>query len=191
VTAENPEPTSTWIIGYGNPHRKDDGIGPYVIEQLHLRLGSRTGVALRSLHQLDPVVAEEVQGAEVLILVDATVEPLERGLRWARVQPKRDVLPWGTHHLQPSVFAGLLEALYRRPPVTWSVSVQGNDFGFGEGLSLEAQKKAEKASREIIAFCSRDFIDKAQGSINDTLVPCPRSFAPKYGKLKFCNQFHI
>lgn len=168
MTAQTPEPCSTWIIGYGNPHRKDDGIGPYVIERLSLNLGERTGVALRSLHQLDPVVAEEVQGAEVLILVDATVEPLEHGLRWIRVQPKRDVLPWGTHHLQPSAFAGLLEALYRRHPATWLVSVQGNDFGFGEGLSLEAREKAEQASREIIQFCSREFIDKAEGSINDT-----------------------
>jgi len=163
---------STWIIGYGNPHRRDDGIGPCVIEQLHLHLGARPGVALRSHHQLDPVVAEEIEGAEVLILVDATVEPLERGLRWVRVQPKRDVLPWGTHHLQASVFAGLLEALHRRPPVMWLVSVQGSDFGFGEGLSPEAQEKAEEASREIIEFCSREFVDKAQGSINDTLAGC-------------------
>ena len=169
MPADKPERHSTWIIGYGNPHRKDDGIGPYVVEQLSRDLGDGTGITLRSLHQLDPVVAEDVAGAEVLILVDATVEPLERGLRWARVQPERDVLPWGTHHLRPSVFAGLLEALYRRAPVTWLVSVQGSDFGFGEGLSPAAQEKAEKASREIMEFCSREFVDKAQGSINDRI----------------------
>jgi len=165
--AKNPEACSTWIIGYGNPLRRDDGIGPYVIERLDLHFGSMGGVALRSLHQLDPVVAEELQGAKVLILVDATVEPLERGLRWARVHPRRDELPWGTHHLRPSVFAGLLEALYERAPVTWLVSVQGNDFGYGEGLSQEGREKAEKASREIMEFCSREFIDKVQGSVND------------------------
>ena len=81
MPAEKPKLHSTWIIGYGNPHRKDDGIGPYVIEHLSADFGKGTGIALRSLHQLDPVLAEEVQGAEVLIFVDATVEPLERGLR--------------------------------------------------------------------------------------------------------------
>jgi hypothetical protein len=49
----------------------------------------------------------------------------------------------------------------------WVVSVQGNDFGFGEGLSLEAQEKSERASAEIVQFCWREFIDKRQGSIND------------------------
>jgi hydrogenase maturation protease len=168
VPAEKPELHSTWIIGYGNPHRRDDGIGPYVVEQVSRDLGKGAGIGLRSLHQLDPVLAEEVQGAEILILVDATVEPLERGLRWTRVHPKQDLSSCDTHHLQPSVFAGLLESLYQRSPAMWVVSVQGNDFGFGEGLSLDAQEKAERASSEIVQFCLREFIDKGQGSINDT-----------------------
>jgi hydrogenase maturation protease len=167
VATEKSEFHSIWIIGYGNPQRKDDGIGPYVIEMLSRDLGRRTGIALRSLHQLDPVLAEEVQGAEVLILVDATVEPLDRGLRWTRIRPQRELSPCGMHHLKPSVFAGLLESLYQRSPTTWLVSVQGNDFGIGEGLSFKAQEKAERASLEIVHFCLGEFIDKGQGSIND------------------------
>ena len=151
---------STWIIGYGNTHRRDDGIGPYVVEQLSRDLESEPGIGLRALHQLDPVLAEELQGAEVLILVDATTEPLERGLHWARVQPEQELSPCGMHHLKPSMLAGLLELLYQRSPTTWLVSVQGDDFGFGEGLSLEAQEKAERARSEIVQFCLREFIDK-------------------------------
>ena len=162
MPAENPELHPTWIIGYGNPHRKDDGIGPYVVEQLSRELGKGTGIALRSLHQLDPVLAEELQDAEVLILVDATVEPLERGLRWTRVQPKQDFSACDTHHLQPSVFAGLLESLYQRSPAMWVVSVQGNDFGFGEELSLEAQEKAKRASAEIAQFCWGNSLTKGR-----------------------------
>lgn len=164
---ENREPHPTWIIGYGNPLRRDDGIGPYVVEQLSADLGEGSGIVLRSLHQLDPVLAEEVQGAKVLILVDATVEPLERGLRWSRVTPKQDLSACDTHHLRPEGLAGLLESLYQRSPTTWLVSVQGNDFGFGEGLSREAREKAERASSEIVKFCCREFVDKRQGSIND------------------------
>jgi len=167
MTSDKPESPSTWVIGYGNPHRRDDGIGPYVVEQLSRDLGGERDIALRSLHQLDPVLAEEVQGVEVLILVDATVEPLERGLRWTRIQAKQDPTGCDTHHLRPSAFAGLLESLYQRSPTMWLVSVQGNDFGFGEGLSLEAQEKAQRAGAEIAQFCWREFIDKRQGSIND------------------------
>jgi hydrogenase maturation protease len=167
VESESHERRSTWIIGYGNPHRKDDGIGPYVVEQLSADLEEGWGIGLRSLHQLDPVLAEEVQGAELLILVDATVEPLESGLRWTRVKPKQDFSACDTHHLRPEGLAGLMQSLYRQSPEMWLVSVQGNDFGFGEGLSLEAQEKAQQASSEIVQFCCREFIDKSQGSIND------------------------
>jgi hydrogenase maturation protease len=160
VSADSPQSALTWIIGYGNPHRRDDGIGPYVLEQLSRDLGRETGIVLRSLHQLDPVLAEELQGAEVVILVDATAEPLERGLLWTRVQPEQQVSPCGMHHLKPSTLAGLLEALYQRSPMMWLVSVQGEDFGHGEGLSLGAQEKAERASSEIVQFCLREFIDK-------------------------------
>ena len=167
VPAQDTELHSAWIIGYGNRHRKDDGIGPYVIEKLLRDLGAGCGIGLRSLHQLDPVLAEEVRSAKTLILVDATVEPLERGLRWSRVQPEQGLSPCDTHHLRPEGLAGLLESLYQRSPTMWLVSVQGDDFGFGEGLSLEAQEKAERASSEIVQFCLREFIDNGQGSIND------------------------
>ncbi len=167
MSADRPESASTWIIGYGNVYRRDDGIGPYVVQQLSHQLESTGKITFGSFHQLDPALAEELQGAEVLILVDATVEPLERGLRWTRVQPEQQLSPCGTHHLKPSALAGLLEALYQRSPTMWLVSVQGEDFGHGEGLSLEAQEKAERASSEIVEFCLREIIDKGHGSIND------------------------
>ena len=160
MPAAKSELHSTWIVGYGNPHRRDDGIGPYIVEQLSGDLGRERDIALRSLHQLDPVLAEEVQGAEVLILVDATVESVERGVRWTRVEPKQGLSACDTHHLRPSTLLGLMEALYGRRPTTWLVSVQGGDFGFGEGLSLEAQEKAERATSEILDFCLRQIIDK-------------------------------
>jgi len=160
MTWDKPESPSTWIIGYGNPHRRDDGIGPYVIQQLSHQLEKEEKITLSSFHQLEPVLLEELQEAEVVILVDATVEDLEQGLRWTRVQPERNVSPCGTHHLKPSMLLGLLEAVYGRSPSTWLVSVQGGDFGFGEGLSLEAQEKAERASSEILDFCLRENIDK-------------------------------
>ena len=34
----------------------------------------------------------------------------------------------------------------------WLVSIQGCDFGFGEGLSPEVEEKAEEVSLEILEF---------------------------------------
>ena len=160
MSTDSPESALTWIIGYGNPHRRDDGIGPYVVQQLSHQLESTGKITFGSFHQLDPVLLGELQGADLVILVDATVENLEEGLRWTRVQPQRDVSPCGTHHIKPSTLLGFMEALYGRSPSTWLVSVQGEDFGHGEGLSLEAQEKAKRASAEIAQFCLREIIDK-------------------------------
>ena len=78
---------STWIIGYGNPHRRDDGIGPYVVERLSRDLWGERDIVLRSLHQLDPVLAEEVQGAEVLLNHFGKQPRADRSVRRRREHP--------------------------------------------------------------------------------------------------------
>ena len=164
---ERPQSASTWIIGYGNPHRRDDGLGPYVVNRLCEDFHSEARIAFCSLHQLDVVLADELQMADLVILVDATVEDLERGIHWRRVQRETELSPCGMHHFKPSMLLSLLETLYQRSPCIWLVSVQGSDFGFGEGLSLEAQEKADRASLEIARFCRRKLIDKEPSSVND------------------------
>ncbi|MBW2030545.1 MAG: hydrogenase maturation protease [Deltaproteobacteria bacterium] len=164
---DKPESSSVWIIGYGNLQRRDDGIGHYVVDRISREIGNEAKITLRSMHQLDPMLAEEVQGAEVVIFVDATVEPHEHDLIWTRVQPQRPLSPIGMHHLNLSMLAALLESLYERSPRMWVVSVKANDLGHGEGLSAEAQEKGERAIAEIIQFCCGEVIDNRHGFIND------------------------
>ncbi len=152
---EGPQSASTWVIGYGNPHRRDDGLGPYVVNRLCKELHSAPGIGFCSLHQLDPVLVDELQTADLIILVDATVEELEGGIRWTKVQPGTEISSRGTHDLKPSTFLCLLKAFYHRSPATWLVSVQGSDFGFGEGLSPETREKADRAWAEIAQFCEK------------------------------------
>ena len=163
---ERRQTASTWLIGYGNPHRRDDGLGRYVVDGLCDEFHSTGRMAFCSLHQLDPVLVEELQLAELIILVDATVEDLEGGVRWTKVRPGIEISSWATHHLKPSTLLGLLQAFYHRSPPTWLVSVQGSDFGFGEGLSPETKEAADRARVEIAQFCKKQ-IDKEWSSIND------------------------
>lgn len=144
-----------WIIGYGNPQRRDDGIGPYVVAHLKEILKGRKEIAVRSLHQLAPELVEDVQDAKVLILVDATVEELAGGRHWSRITPDIRATHYLSHHCKPSHFLGLLQMLYRRCPTTWLISVQGDDFGFGAGLTPEAETRAQKVVSEVARHCSR------------------------------------
>ena len=142
------------IIGYGNPLRRDDGIGAFVAENLRNAVGRSTRIL--AFQQLDPIALEEVQETDVIILVDATVEDLDRGIRWKRVRSERLRFSHTTHHMRPADFVGLLDALYHRTPETWVISVKGEDFGHGAGLTKKARERALRACEEIGQFLSRE-----------------------------------
>jgi len=139
-----------WIIGYGNPQRRDDGIGPYVVERLAEAWGNRKDIRFRAMHQLDPALAEELQHAGRMIFVDATLAKLEEGWQCAEVCTQPGTMPRTTHWMDPSFLLRILDSVYHRSPRAWLVSIQGEDFGFGEGLSPEAGTRAEKAILEIV-----------------------------------------
>jgi len=144
------------VVGYGNIHRRDDGIGPWVVNWVGHVLQHRKEIRTLSLHQLDADLIEELRDIDLLILVDASVEEIEGGWRWMKVEPEFGDLPYLTHHVKPSFLLGLLQSIYHRCPQTWLVSVHGQDFGFGEMLSQEAEERACGVVSEIVRFLSRE-----------------------------------
>jgi hydrogenase maturation protease len=159
------DPSRYWIVGYGNPQRRDDGCGWQVAERLLRLFGENRGVTILLLHQLDPALAEDLQHAEEVIFVDATIQEFPQGSEWHRIRPEAGVFPSWTHHLKAAALMGLVHELYGRSPAAWLVSVEGRDFGFGEGLSAEARKRVRRVSRDIASFVSRKIIDKGEESI--------------------------
>jgi hydrogenase maturation protease len=142
----------SWIIGYGNPQRRDDGIGPNIVKRLQPLLGHRSDVHLLVLHQLEPDVIDSLKNAHAILFVDASVEKLAEGRRWDVIQPEIKSLPCLIHQVTPPFILGLLQCLYGRNPSAWMVSVEGNDFNFGSGLSSGAQKRSEQVIGEIAEF---------------------------------------
>ena len=142
----------TWIIGYGNPQRRDDGIGPYVANQLNTFLKHKKGVRILTLNQLEPDLVNKLRHAGIIIFVDATMDEVEGGWTWAKIEPELEILPHLTYYFKPSFFLGLLQSIYHICPPTWLVSVQGDDFEFGEELTREAEKRAQRVVSEINEF---------------------------------------
>ena len=152
-----------WIIGYGNPDRRDDGCGFHVASRLESLLGERDAVHVRALHQLDPALAEELGDADEVVFVDASVESHRKGVEWRRVLPEEGALPPMTHHLQPSFLLRLVETIGGRCPDAWLVSVKGEDFSMGEGLSPSTERLAEQAIEELLSF--------AASRVDPTILP--------------------
>lgn len=145
----NAESAGVWIIGYGNPHRRDDGVGPYVVKRLGWSLRHARECRLLSRLHLDSDLLVDLRDAQTIVLVDATAEPVAGGWRWTRVFPERGNLPYLTHHTSPGFFLGLFQSVYCACPPTWLASVQGHDFGFGEGLCPSTEKRAEAVVADI------------------------------------------
>ena len=133
------------IVGFGNSLRGDDGLGPYVVQQLALR--GPESICIRVLLQLTPELAQDVARAELAIFVDADMSPAEGvSIRAA----KESAVPAGlTHVAGVEALLGLAKLAYGKAPVAWIVSVAGYDFSFREGLSSLAQENARQATAKI------------------------------------------
>ena len=149
-----------WIIGYGNPQRRDDGIGPHIVNRLQPLFKHRKDVHLLALHQLEPDIIDTLKSADTLVFVDASVEALTEGRDWVEVQPELNTMPFLIHESAPAFILGLLQCLYHRHPKAWMVSVEGTDFGFGNGLSSDARKRAEQVIGEIAEFVLTKVLEK-------------------------------
>lgn len=129
-------PKRLLILGYGNPGRLDDGLGPACIEAL--RKLDFPEVTLESNYQLlveDAALAAE---HEVVIFVDAAVAgpaPFD----FFEVQPT-ETLSFSSHEVAPGAVITLAESLFGNRLKAFSLAIRGYQFNdFGERLSKQAQ----------------------------------------------------
>ena len=144
------------VVGFGNSIRSDDGLGHFVVAGLETIPGIGDRARLLTCHQLEPDIVEDLCEAELVILVDATASCVAGGREWSRIEPNFDGLPYVGHTLSPGQLLGLLKLLHKRQPVTWLVTVQGEDFGFGEVISAEAASRARLAIADIAEIVSKE-----------------------------------
>jgi len=136
------------VIGYGNPLRSDDGVGPAVAERLagDPRL---EGVDIRSEHQLTPDLALDASRASLLVLVDAGAEQAPGEVSVRRLEPAGEPGTAWTHHLDPSGLVGLARELWGPAPPVVIVSVGPATLEVGEGLSPVVEAAAGRAADAV------------------------------------------
>jgi hydrogenase maturation protease len=124
------------LIGVGNSYRRDDGVGPALVE--HVAGSAPPGVTLSVVDGEPSQLLDAWEGAEVAVVVDAVLcDPSTPG----RIHRTTlgDVYPAGTsastHGLGIPDALGLAEALGRAPARLVVFAVEAADLGFGTGLS--------------------------------------------------------
>ena len=133
----------TLLIGYGNPGRLDDGLGPAVAAAMaELAL---PGVDVDADYQLMVEDAAEIVKYEKVIFVDADVSGPEPF--WCqRLVAAEGSLSFSTHSVKPEGVLQLARDLFGAEPECWLMGIRGYEFNeFGERLSAKARENLDEA----------------------------------------------
>jgi len=160
-------PAKILIVGIGNPGRRDDAVGLYVVNAINRDLGRQPvgeevafrggevqagdGVGTVFVQQLGPEIVDVVKDYDLVIFVDAHTGAYEEEIREVEVVPAYDVSAF-SHHLEPSAVLALSGMLYGHVPRGIALSVRGYDFDFGPNLSDATKKLADRAIERIRTF---------------------------------------
>jgi hydrogenase maturation protease len=154
------------VLGYGNPGRLDDGLGPALaaaIEARHL-----PGVTVDADYQLTVEDAAVVAEHHIVIFADADLAGPEP-FWFRRIEPAAE-WSFSTHAVEPTSVLGLAADLFGARTDGFLLGIRGYDFdAFGERLSPRAQSNLAAAAA-FLEQCLRDghFPDSARGEISES-----------------------
>jgi hydrogenase maturation protease len=155
-------PNRTLVIGYGNVYCRDDGVAFYIINLLRQRarlpvlqadedgldgLGHPVDTIL--LHQLVPEIVSVVIRYEHVVFIDAHKGTIPDEVRVVEVHEEFGFHAV-THHMSPGMLLALARKDSHPVPKAHLVSVKGDDFDFGLGLSEPCLRRAEMAEKMIL-----------------------------------------
>lgn len=132
----------TLVIGYGNPGRGDDGLGPEFVKRLEHR--ALTGVRTLSSFQLTVEHAIEVAASARVVFVDASLGTV-RPYRLTELEPAccGDI---GSHSVSPTAVLALAKLYYDANPPAYLLEISGERFDrIHEGLSAIAEQNLTAA----------------------------------------------
>lgn len=126
---------SVLVLAIGNPQREDDGVAWKLAEALH----GDNNLDVRRVQQLVPELALDVSRAEAVLFIDAKDQGEPGSVRLSPVEPGPD-RPGLTHAVSPRALLFYADALFGRAPRAHLLTVTGESFGHGEGLSARVRE---------------------------------------------------
>jgi len=135
------------LIGYGNPGRLDDGLGPALAQRMAER--GLPNVRIDSDYQLSVEDAAAAAEADTVIFADADTKGPEpfwlKRLELGSVRPS-----FSSHSVSPEGVLALARELFDAKTEAWLMGIRGYEFNeFGEGLSPRAMNNLDAASEYL------------------------------------------
>jgi len=124
-------------MGYGNPLRRDDGLGVALAE----RFEGTPGILVEAAQQLNPEDAVLISEHDRVIFVDASRDDSVTNFRWSRLRPEARIAPFSAHALAPDTVLSLSVQLTGRAPEAYLLEIKGEDWSLGEGFSAPGLRR--------------------------------------------------
>jgi hydrogenase maturation protease len=133
--------TRVLLIGYGNPGRGDDGLGPALAQAM---ADAFPTLSVDIDYQLTVDHAALIAAHDAVIFADAMIG-LPTPYCFAPVTGT--ALALGSHQVSPQAAMTLSELLFVKRPQAWTLAISGDDFDrVHEGLSPRATANLALAS---------------------------------------------
>jgi len=144
-------PPRILVIGFGNPGRRDDGLGPALAAQLAAR--QLPGVTIESDYQLCLEHAELVARHESTLFVDAAIDvPGHAPFRLGPLETLDEVSCF-SHQLSPQAVLHVAAQCFGARPHAWLLGVRAEDVdSFAEGLTSAAERNLAAALDAALAW---------------------------------------
>jgi len=135
VTEEAP--LRILVMGYGNPGRLDDGLGPAFAERIQA-LGI-PGVTTDANYQLNVEDAAMLAEQDLVLFADASVDAPEP-FSLQPLKPAYTGVGFSSHSLSAGALLGMTAELFDTRPAAFLLGIRGYEFNeFGEQISERAQ----------------------------------------------------
>jgi len=156
------------LLGYGNPSRGDDGLGPALLEMIEEdRDQGRAPDIFDALtdYQLQIEHALDMQKRRLVVFIDASVSA-RSPFDYSRLEPCRDN-SYTSHAMSPAALLAVYEQVCGKPlPEVYLLGIPGYQFELGTSITGEAREHlglARDFVRELLLQYSRSSDREEQG----------------------------
>jgi hydrogenase maturation protease len=138
------------IVAVGNPSRGDDALGPLLLDRLAAHVNDE--VELLTDFQLQVEHALDLQGRQAVLFVDAAhpghaTQPVQL----TRIEADA-ALTGASHALRPQAVLHVAQRFLAEVPPAWLLSIEGESFELGAGLSDAAQARLHLAEQQALQW---------------------------------------
>jgi hydrogenase maturation protease len=133
--------TRVLVLGYGNPGRQDDGLGPAIAGEIG-SLGWPDLTAYDN-YQLNIEDAIDVAAHDVVWFVDATkAGPSPYAVHAVAPSP---IIDFTSHLVRPEAILAIAQTCYGHAAQAYLLAVRGYEFAFVEALTAGASENSRAA----------------------------------------------